>query len=1060
MKPILLKTTPVGSMVGSTVRTDWTSQESSLPDNSALGSLAAPFGLAKKRTGFWSVRILLLLVALLFVTKAEATHLMYGTMNWEKDSTFVSPGQVRVRLHVAMGFRLSFFDPNPPDQIGEQFVAPANLSLSSQDGSLSTFFALNLTTTAVHPADPLLFHFTDPDWVVGETTLVLTLWTSQAPFTAEIFTTDRLSSLRNGRDKPFRLATVIDPTMSERSPVTSLPPIIALQRGIASSFIVPAVVPFGQSAHFRLATPAESGNPDGNPCSVDPATGNIIPSLPEYCLRIDPLTGRVTWNTSLLGGFVPEGLWTVQFIIEGWGCDGALKATTPIDLILDLRDSLGLTFSAGGTSISDLTVPAGSQVQFKVSVGSVAKQVTLSSSSLPAGSTMSPSLPVTSSVPAGATFPQILVTESVFNWTPTLCDVGAHVLTFFLNVDAAQMSRSVTVNVTGAPTPIVVTSTADAGEGSLRKAIQTANECFARNVIEFAPSAYGTITLESELCITDDVTINGPGRDRVILSGGSVCRVFNIRLGSDVTLSGLTITGGQSDRGGAILNDHATLTVKDCYLHHNTSGGNGGGIYNDGVAGGATLNVLGSTFAWNNAAPVIGLGGGIMSVGSGGVANVWAFSTTFTGNLGKGAAVYNQSTNGNGCSLSWSSFRGCTFSDNLAPVTTLPNGTIVSLSAAVVSDGDAPIELQSTILNRGTGSGDLVRLVSSGGVFSRGWNLFSEIPFGVSRTPEDIIVAEPLVGLGPLQDNGGLTPTHALDPLSMAIDRGITSLPPFFAFVDPVTDQRGLLRTLDFPGRPNATGGDGTDIGAFELQNTPPLAKCKDVIVFADSTCSVNASIDDGSNDPDGDTITTSQSPAGPYSLGTNTVMLIVTDCHGASNTCTATVTVVDTTPPSLSCPSNQTFNATGPSGAIVNYTAATASDNCGSVSPIYSKNAGTLFSIGDTTVNVTATDAATNAASCSFTVHVKGAAEQINDLIAKINALPDVKSPNKTALVSQLQTVLAALAAKDTPSACKAMQAFINLVKAQAEKKLISAADAAALTADAVRIRAVIGCP
>jgi hypothetical protein len=61
---------------------------------------------------------------------------------------------------------------------------------------------------------------------------------------------------------------------------------------------------------------------------------------------------------------------------------------------------------------------------------------------------------------------------------------------------------------------------------------------------------------------------------------------------------------------------------------------------------------------------------------------------------------------------------------------------------------------------------------------------------------------------------------------------------------------------------------------------------------------------------------------------------------------------------------------------------------------------------------------------------------------------------------VSPLQTALAALAAKDKPSACKATQAFINLVKAQAEKKLISAADAAALTADAMRIRAVLGCP
>jgi hypothetical protein len=199
------------------------------------------------------------------------------------------------------------------------------------------------------------------------------------------------------------------------------------------------------------------------------------------------------------------------------------------------------------------------------------------------------------------------------------------------------------------------------------------------------------------------------------------------------------------------------------------------------------------------------------------------------------------------------------------------------------------------------------------------------------------------------------------------------------------------------------------------------------------------------------------------FQLGTSNVTCTASSAT-VTNTCSFTVTVVDTTPPSLTCPSNQTVNATDPSGAVTNYTA-TASDACSAAVVTYDI-AGTPitwpynFPIGNTTINVTATDAATNVASCSFTVHVKGAAEQINDLIARINALPGVKSPNKTALTSPLQAALVALAARDKPSACKATQAFINLVKAQAEKKLISAADAAALTADAMRIRAVLGCP
>ena len=80
--------------------------------------------------------------------------------------------------------------------------------------------------------------------------------------------------------------------------------------------------------------------------------------------------------------------------------------------------------------------------------------------------------------------------------------------------------------------------------------------------------------------------------------------------------------------------------------------------------------------------------------------------------------------------------------------------------------------------------------------------------------------------------------------------------------------------------------------------NQPPVALCQNVEVEAGSGCEAYASVDGGSTDPDGDPITMSQVPAGPYGLGETPVILTVTDDSGASDTCTATVTVVDTTPP------------------------------------------------------------------------------------------------------------------------------------------------------------------
>lgn len=90
----------------------------------------------------------------------------------------------------------------------------------------------------------------------------------------------------------------------------------------------------------------------------------------------------------------------------------------------------------------------------------------------------------------------------------------------------------------------------------------------------------------------------------------------------------------------------------------------------------------------------------------------------------------------------------------------------------------------------------------------------------------------------------------------------------------------------------------------------------------------------------------------------------------------------------------------------------------------------------------------------------VKGAAEQITDLIALVNSLPNVKAATKNALVVKLNAGLTVLGKANTAAACSSLKDFINLASAQAGKKELTAAQAKLLIAEATRIRAVLGCP
>lgn len=500
-------------------------------------------------------------------------------------------------------------------------------------------------------------------------------------------------------------------------------------------------------------------------------------------------------------------------------------------------------------------------------------------------------------------------------------------------------------NMAGATT-LTVTSTADNGPGSLRAAMATATD---GDTID-ASSVSGTILLTSgELLITNTVTILGPGPAILVVDGNATSRVFHIGSNIVVSISDLTITNGSTAPygiGGGIVNDHGALTVSNCNVSGNSANA-GGGIFNDGSSGGATLIILNSTVNgnWNlnglgggilnsgafggsarliinnstisgnssefggggianfgrsgsvsleiinstlignsggQGAPGLG-GGGIYNDGSdGGIATVQIVNTILSGNSVRnqfGGGIFNQGSGGratlmmSGSTISSNSadaaggiynygragnatlaLTNCTLSGNSdvqgaygiggivndgrfggRAALTIVNSTLNGNSGAGIwnqggSGGDGKLEIGSTILNAGALGGSLTNL--SGTITSLGYNLSSDNGAGYLSQPTDLVNTDPM--LAPLLDHGSTTVTYALLCGSPAIDHG-------YNFSGSTTDRRGVgfTRTFDDPSVPNASGSDGTDIGAYEVQpgDCAPLDSDRDGVPDAMDQC-------------------------------------------------------------------------------------------------------------------------------------------------------------------------------------------------------------------------------
>ncbi len=245
-------------------------------------------------------------------------------------------------------------------------------------------------------------------------------------------------------------------------------------------------------------------------------------------------------------------------------------------------------------------------------------------------------------------------------------------------LSAAQLPASFKIHDNQLPcNPLVVTRTDDYGVddigkfcGTLRYAIQTANDSLGKDIIRFALPPSTTITLKSSLPnLTESVVIKGPGKDNLIIDGQGSYTLFNyvdysqkIPPTDTVEITGMTLKGASGESGAAISVDgsNSSLIVKNVQLENNLATYSGAGLYFYGE----TL-LLDSSVIQNNRVASNGNGAGAYINPQDGIATIK--NTTFAYNYGYDS-YYNMGGYGNGLYVTGTNstivVQGCSFVEN------------------------------------------------------------------------------------------------------------------------------------------------------------------------------------------------------------------------------------------------------------------------------------------------------------------------------------------------------------------------------------------------------------
>ncbi|MFM6267373.1 MAG: beta strand repeat-containing protein, partial [Dolichospermum sp.] len=434
-----------------------------------------------------------------------------------------------------------------------------------------------------------------------------------------------------------------------------------------------------------------------------------------------------------------------------------------------------------------------------------------------------------------------------------------------------------------APIVLTVTTTADQNDGSatgglsLRDAILIAN---ANPTTDYEIQLTGGTTynltsngINENAALTGDLDIKSRSNVLYIVAVGGQAtinasgllnsdRVFQVLDGGQLSLQNVMVTGGNisSNGGGIRVDSNAALDLYNSTVTGNKASGyynNGGGIYNSGVVylrngstvsnniaaeeGGGIYNSDGTLIATNstisnNEGGVYG--GGISTL----IGSVTLINTTVRGNSagngggiksnGTSVALLNTTISGNSANS-----RGGGIYASTDGVFNLINSTVTKNTAISTEYGNggggiyslgATVNLKNTIVagNINSNAPDLLSSFLSSALFNgNNNNLIGNLTGakGTVGTGTDIVNPNP--GLGPLQNNGGLTLTHALLSGSPAINAGNNSLIP--ADTEDLDGDGNRTEPIPFDNRGSGFTriSSGTvDIGAFEFQPAPNLS--------------------------------------------------------------------------------------------------------------------------------------------------------------------------------------------------------------------------------------------
>ena len=923
------------------------------------------------------------LVALLAAApEAMATHFRYGTITWSTPNP-AQPHIIVVRFDSA--WRRTYFNPVPVvgsivslDGASAGVLEVLNATTLS---NVMTPIDVNGTVTAVNSLD---------DWISTTWTATITLPTTlNADYILQFRGCCRISTLQgNNNDIDY----IVRSRVTVRSPVNRPPtsaslPIISVPINQLVNFTVPAFDPDGDPLTFSIPPSPESGLLDIVP-----------PGSPSLSVNS---AGVVTWRPTVLG------LYAVQFKVTD-GPIPAKGASAVIDVIFSVVTSTGtalpptLTIN-GNPPPATFSVLRGTLLSFLVNATSLnVTPLTLASSALPLGANMTPSLPTSG----------MGNVTSTFRWTPTPSQVGSYIISYQAILGTGQQAiGNVNINVTNDPPTVtcnasggtieaegpggaVFTVTSDLDDadpadrlvyqvfvdGLLRLSQANIDPPATRTFMQGFPlgnhtyevrvtdsvspavSCTGTFsivdTTAPSLILPPNVTIDGSGPagapysysvSAVDIVDTTPTVLCDTPSGSFFSYGVNTVACTATDDAGNVTAGLFTVTVNDptgpivSFAINGTLGG--GGWYKSDV-----------DVTWTVTDPDSGvesMSGCDLQLVNADTAGV-DFTCTATNNTGVSSTVTTSSIK----------------RDATAPTITTPD------VSATATGPQTPVDYPAASANdSGSGLFSLGCLPEANSMFGVGtWPVTCtarDVAGNESTSQFTVTVTDTTAPVLTLPGNLTVpgTPNRFLNWIATAEDAvtgsEIVTCTPASPFTfPPGTTTVNCSATDDY-----SNTGSGSFTVTVTDTSAPVITSTVTGTLGNNSWYIDSVDISWTVTDPESSFTTTGCGPTSMTSQGTQSFTCAAESEGGASSSTVALKR--DSVAPSISTPGLVTALATSPAGANVAYTVDLADATSGLASSSCTPASGSLFPIGDTTVNCTATDNAGHSTDASFIVRV-----------------------------------------------------------------------------------------